>query len=107
MMSTNEKMTIDEVCKYLRKLRPVYEQSNQAQKSQMLDTMELVTGRHRKSRSDYFMDHWDGTSGRTNVAAFTRRTSMTRCASSTRAMAASVPNVCTPTWRLNSPLTTN
>lgn len=48
-MTTDDKMTIDEVYKYLRKMRPAYEQANQTQKGRMLDDMEQVTGRHRKS----------------------------------------------------------
>jgi len=48
-MTTDDKMTIDEVYKYLRKMRPAYEQATQTQKGRMLDDMERVTGRHRKS----------------------------------------------------------
>ncbi|MBN1139320.1 MAG: transposase family protein [Anaerolineae bacterium] len=49
MMTTDDKMTIDEAYKYLRKMRPAYEQANQTEKGRMLDDMERVTGRHRKS----------------------------------------------------------
>jgi hypothetical protein len=49
MMTTDEKMTIDEVYKYLRMMRPQYEQSSQTEKGRMLNDMERVTGRHRKS----------------------------------------------------------
>jgi hypothetical protein len=49
MMTTNDKMTIDEVYKYLRRMRPQYEKSSQTEKGRMLDDMERVTGRHRKS----------------------------------------------------------
>jgi hypothetical protein len=49
MMTTDDKMTIDEVYKYLRKMRPAYEKADQTQKGRMLDDMERVTGRHRKS----------------------------------------------------------
>lgn len=48
-MTTDDQMTIDEVYKYLRKMRPAYEQATQTQKGRMLDDMERVTGRHRKS----------------------------------------------------------
>ena len=48
-MTTDEKMTIDEVYKYLRKMRSAYTQANQTEKGRMLDDMERVTGRHRKS----------------------------------------------------------
>jgi hypothetical protein len=49
MMTTDDKMTIDEVYKYLRKMRSAYAEADQAQKGRMLDDMERVTGRHRKS----------------------------------------------------------
>jgi hypothetical protein len=49
MMTTDDKMKIDEVYKYLRKMRPGYEKGNQTQKGRMLDDMERVTGRHRNS----------------------------------------------------------
>ena len=48
-MTTDDKMTIDEVYKYLRKMRPQYGNSNQTEKGRMLDDMERVTGRHRRS----------------------------------------------------------
>lgn len=48
-MTTDDKMTIDEVYKYLRKMRSAYAEADQAQKGRMLDDMERVTGRHRKS----------------------------------------------------------
>lgn len=48
-MAVAEKMTLDEVYKYLRLLKPRYLEANRAGKSALLDEMELVTGRHRKS----------------------------------------------------------
>ncbi|HQH38369.1 MAG TPA: hypothetical protein PLH19_07525 [Anaerolineae bacterium] len=42
-------MTLDEVYKYLRLLKPRYQQADRAGKSTWLDEMEAVTGRHRKS----------------------------------------------------------
>ena len=47
-MTTNDEMTIDEVYKYLRKIRPIYEKANRKEKSQLLNEMETITGRHRK-----------------------------------------------------------
>jgi len=49
MMTTDDKMTIDEVYKYLRKMRSAYAEADQTKKGRMLDDMERVTGRHRKS----------------------------------------------------------
>jgi hypothetical protein len=49
MMTADDKMTIDEVYRYLRKMRPAYEQADQTEKGRMLDDMERVTGHHRKS----------------------------------------------------------
>jgi hypothetical protein len=48
-MTTEEKMTLDEVYKYLRLMKPRYLQADRAGKSALLDEMEMVTGRHRKS----------------------------------------------------------
>jgi len=48
-MTTEEKMTLDEVYKYLRLMKPRYRQADRAGKSALLDEMETVTGRHRKS----------------------------------------------------------
>jgi hypothetical protein len=42
-------MTLDEVYKYLRLMKPRYLQADRAGKSALLDEMETVTGRHRKS----------------------------------------------------------
>jgi len=49
MMTTDDTMTIDEVYKYLRKMRSAYAEADQTKKGRMLDDMERVTGRHRKS----------------------------------------------------------
>lgn len=48
-MTTDDTMTIDEVYKYLRKMRSAYAEADQTKKGRMLDDMERVTGRHRKS----------------------------------------------------------
>jgi hypothetical protein len=48
-MATEEKMTLDEVYKYLRLMKPRYLEADRAGKSTLLDEMEAVTGRHRKS----------------------------------------------------------
>lgn len=48
-MAVAEKMTLDEVYKYLRLLKPRYLEADRAGKSALLDEMEMVTGRHRKS----------------------------------------------------------
>lgn len=48
-MATEEKMTLDEVYKYLRLMKPRYLQADRAGKRALLDEMETVTGRHRKS----------------------------------------------------------
>jgi len=48
-MASVEKMTLDEVYKYLRLMKPRYQQADRAGKSVLLDEMEEVTGRHRKS----------------------------------------------------------
>lgn len=47
-MSTAEQMTIDEIYKYLRKMRPLYQKASKKEKSKLLDEMETITGRHRK-----------------------------------------------------------
>jgi hypothetical protein len=49
MMTTDDKMTIDEVYKYLRRMRSAYEQGSRTEKGRMLEDMERVTGRHRRS----------------------------------------------------------
>lgn len=48
-MTTEEQMTLDEVYKYLRLMKPRYEQASRAEKGALLSEMEQVTGRHRKS----------------------------------------------------------
>ena len=48
-MSIDEKMTIDEERKYLCKMQKRYRKSNREQKRQLLDEMESITGKHRKS----------------------------------------------------------
>jgi hypothetical protein len=47
-MTTNDEMTIDEIYKYLRKIRPIYEKANRKEKTMLLNEMEAITGRHRK-----------------------------------------------------------
>ena len=46
-MTTNDEMTIDEVYKYLNKMRPIYKKATRKQKGQLLDDMVAVTGRNR------------------------------------------------------------
>jgi hypothetical protein len=46
-MATNDDMTIDEVYKYLSKMRPKYIKANRTQKGQLLDEMVAITGRNR------------------------------------------------------------
>lgn len=48
-MTTEDGMSIDEEYKYLRKMRPLYTQAQRVRKGELLDEMEVVTGRHRKS----------------------------------------------------------
>lgn len=48
-MSNDEKMTIDERWKYLRKMRTRYVDADRPTKRALLDEMEAVTGLHRKS----------------------------------------------------------
>ena len=48
-MTTNEQMTIDEVYKYLRLMKPRYRQASRQAQGRLLDEMERVTGWHRKS----------------------------------------------------------
>jgi len=48
-MSDDEKMTIDERRKYLRKMQKRYHQSAHQERSKLLDEMEIVTELHRKS----------------------------------------------------------
>jgi hypothetical protein len=48
-MSVDEKMTIDERRKYLRKMQKRYREANRQERSQLLDEMQAVTELHRKS----------------------------------------------------------
>jgi hypothetical protein len=48
-MSTEDKMTIDERRKYLRKMQERYLQANRKERGGLLDEMEAVTELHRKS----------------------------------------------------------
>jgi len=48
-MSIDDKMTIDEERKYLRKMQKRYAKADHKQRGQLLDEMEAVTGKHRKS----------------------------------------------------------
>jgi hypothetical protein len=49
MMSTEEKMTIDERRKYLRLMQPRYAKAGRSKRGQLLDEMEEVTGLDRKT----------------------------------------------------------
>ncbi|MDY7079980.1 MAG: integrase [Chloroflexota bacterium] len=48
-MSTDDEMTIDEERKYLRKMQKRYAKADRKQRRQLLDEMEVITGKHRKS----------------------------------------------------------
>lgn len=48
-MSIDDKMTIDEERKYLRKMQKRYAKADRKQRGQLLGEMEAVTGKHRKS----------------------------------------------------------
>jgi len=48
-MSTEDKMTIDERRKYLRRMRTRYKQAGRKERGHLLDEMEAVTELHRKS----------------------------------------------------------
>jgi hypothetical protein len=48
-MSIEDKMTIDERRKYLRKMKESYRRANRKERGQLLDEMETVTELHRKS----------------------------------------------------------
>jgi hypothetical protein len=47
-MPTEDKMTIDETRKYLRKMQKRYAQANRQERGRLLDEMEAVTDMHRK-----------------------------------------------------------
>lgn len=48
-MATEEKMSIDEERKYLRAMKERYKEADNKTKGQLLDEMQAVTGKHRKS----------------------------------------------------------
>ncbi len=48
-MSTEDKMTIDERLKYLRRMKKRYTQAGRKEQGRLLDEMEMVTELHRKS----------------------------------------------------------
>jgi hypothetical protein len=48
-MTTEDRMTIDERYKYLRKMKARYVRGGRKERKQLLDEMEQVTGLHRKS----------------------------------------------------------
>jgi hypothetical protein len=48
-MSTEDKMTIDERRKYLRRMKKRYVQANREERGQLLDEMEKITELHRQS----------------------------------------------------------
>ncbi len=48
-MSTEIKMTIEERYKYLQMMQNRYRQAKKAERSRLLDEMEIMTGCHRKS----------------------------------------------------------
>ena len=48
-MSTDDKMTIDERWKYLRRMQKRYLKAKRAERGRLLDEMETVTEQHRKS----------------------------------------------------------
>jgi hypothetical protein len=48
-MTTEEKMSIDEERKYLRAMKERYKEADNKTKGQLLDEMQAVTGKHRKS----------------------------------------------------------
>ena len=47
-MTTEERMTIDERRKYLRRMKKRYVCADRAERSRLLDEMEALTGMHRK-----------------------------------------------------------
>jgi hypothetical protein len=48
-MTTEDRMTVDERYKYLRKMKTRYVEAGRKERKQLLDGMEQVTGLHRKS----------------------------------------------------------
>jgi hypothetical protein len=49
MMNTEDKMTIDERRKYLKKMKQRYRKASRTERSELLDEMEVMLGLHRKS----------------------------------------------------------
>jgi transposase InsO family protein len=47
-VTTEEKMTVDERRKYLRRMKARYDRATRKERGQLLDEMEAVTGMHRK-----------------------------------------------------------
>src|SRR5438445_13045738 len=48
-MPTEEQMTVNERRKYLKLMKPRYQQAKRAERSRLLSEMQEVTGLHRKS----------------------------------------------------------
>jgi len=48
-MSTEDEMSIDEERKYLRKMKKRYVKADRKERGQLLDEMEAITGKHRKT----------------------------------------------------------
>jgi hypothetical protein len=48
-MPTEERMTINERCKYLKRMKPRFERADRVRRGLLLNEMEAVTGLHRKS----------------------------------------------------------
>jgi hypothetical protein len=48
-MPTEEQMTVNERRKYMKLVKPRYQQAKRAERSRLLSEMEQVTGLHRKS----------------------------------------------------------
>src|SRR5205085_6569004 len=48
-MPTEEEMTVTERRKYLKRMKPLYQQAKRSERSRLLSQMEQVTGLHRKS----------------------------------------------------------
>lgn len=48
-MPTEDQMTVNERRKYLKLMKPRYQQAKRAERSRLLTDMEQVTGLHRKS----------------------------------------------------------
>lgn len=54
-MSTDVRMTVDERLRYLRVMKPRYNEADREGKSRLLDEMELVTGLDRKVLIRHFI----------------------------------------------------